>query len=34
MKTNKEKYKNTFSSLSCIAPISVEEKTMKKQRDC
>ncbi len=31
MKTNKEKYKSTFSSLSCIAPISVEEKPMKKQ---
>ncbi len=31
MKTNKQKYKDTFASLTCIEPIKVEEKTMKKQ---
>lgn len=31
MKTNKQKYKETFSSLTCIEPIVVEERKMQKQ---
>ncbi|EOS60683.1 hypothetical protein C815_01141 [Firmicutes bacterium M10-2] len=31
MKTNKQKYKETFSSLTCIEPIVMEERKMQKQ---